>query len=266
MRSVLATAWSVPFLACSIGALDGFSGGATTAAGPGPTDAAGLADADLRDDGGTEVPAPTCSARAFLCDDFERDDPLGVVWRVQVGSPRITRAAAGGTRALRVDIPAQGDAPLVARAWSSFGARVRLSFDVLAEQRNDAEIYQVLTLAYGPAYNWDTAGLILRSGGLEAFVQTFDESPSPTRTTAATVLGANDIYDGQWHRLVLRVDVSTATFSMAAEVDGAAKPSIEVQTRHAVPSAADLRLGFHYRTGAAPYGGFYFDNVVVEPD
>jgi hypothetical protein len=265
---VVGAAVVVPLVACGLGSLDGLSGAAPD--GGTVVDESGRTgdDASVEDVAADAPRALACLDAALLCDDFERADPQGTIWSTVSGAPRISTAQSfSPTRSLRLDLPANPNQAVdLSRTWESgFPTRFQVRVRLFAQNSIGSDYYEVLKVAVGPANNWDQISLGLNSGGLQAALTTYDDSPSPTRTTPATILNASDFFGTGWHDVTLTVDLSKAEITLTASVDGQSRPPLTVESKHPGQTSAMLFVGYSYFQGNGPYVGFYIDDVVVMP-
>jgi hypothetical protein len=225
--------------------------------------------------GQADAASPACPVNTLFCDDFERSGPLLGAWDRTVGLVQISNTESlSPSRSLRPDLARGATLPSLTKSFANFPKKFTFSVALFAG-KSRAEGLEIAKISLGQLNNWDTFGLQIDSGGLQGFSNTYDNTGTPTRVTARTLVAAAEFFGTGWHRIDCAVDVSAdprsitmTTLRCSAGICtpmGSAR-QFAIDSRKPAPDGAELSVGMSYGSNMEAYSDLYFDNVWLRAD
>jgi len=259
-------------LACTAGALDGFSGGADPDAGgsgdAGPEASSGN---DAEAGGGNTdagVDASTCPSTALLCESFDTADPLAT-WAaflsVNASQSLVSNPALSPPKSLHasLDGPATGsvrNAYISRSLGSSVVSHAKYSYSLYIESRPSAgavEICSVRLTSTAGAFNdfyisYDATGASLHEQHHE---------PGGSYVAGASLLLGTALATGKWLRVGIEL-MLTDPRSMAVSLDGVeiARTGFSLNG----PGTVSASVGFTFGNETTSAAAASFDDVAFE--
>ena len=258
-------------IACTVGALDGFSGG------PDLPDIGGFADVSVTDSGGTDsaeaspadavVDGGGCPPTAVVCETFDEANPL-MAWTeitngtatLAVRNDRSTSAPMSLRASLDGDAGPQRAAYVSRTLTGGDVTHARLSYSIYIEERpvtGEAEISLLRFVAADDEYSDFYVAIDATSAH---FTEQHKGVDGGYKAGAAAALGTA-LPATKWLRVSIELQLSGATF-MAISVDGSelARKSLQLNG----PGVPRVAAGITYGSNDTAQTIVWFDDVTFE--